>query len=287
MSVQSEKYRGIAGNNFIVTGAASGIGAAVCSLLSDLGACIAVVDIDRDAAERTAASLPGRAVPVEADVTSVEGTDAYLAASSDAFGDIHGVHLNAGVLGKPTPLADTEPADYDWEMAVNARGVYLGLRGAIRRMRDQESGGSIVVTASTAGLVGSQALGIYSTSKHAAVGLVRTAAIDHAADGVRVNAICPGEVDTPMLRDAIEQFSPSVSEEDATRRKVASRIPVERLADPSELAAAVAWLLSRESSYVTGAALVVDGGLTAGRFNAREPEFATTAVRGELTKRGS
>jgi NAD(P)-dependent dehydrogenase (short-subunit alcohol dehydrogenase family) len=268
MSVPPEHHRGIAGKTFIVTGAGSGIGEAVCLLLSDRGASVAAVDLDAETAKRTTAKLPGPAVAIAADVTTPEGTAAYIAASAEALGDIDGVHLNAGVLGTPMPLADTEPTDYDWEMGVNAKGVYLGLRGAIRRMRTQGRRGSIVVTASTAGLGGSQSLGIYSASKHAAVGLVRAAALDHAADGIRVNAICPGEVDTPMLQRAIDTFSPTPGEREATRDAIAMRIPAGRVADPGELALAAVWLLSEDSTYVTGTTLVVDGGLTAGRFTA-------------------
>jgi NAD(P)-dependent dehydrogenase (short-subunit alcohol dehydrogenase family) len=264
--VSQTGYSGIAGRNFIVTGGGSGIGAASCARLSTLGANVAVVDINLEAAQRTVDSLEGRAVAIAGDVTSPEGTQGYLDAAWDAFGQIHGAHLNAGVLGKPNPLADTQSHEYDWEMAVNAKGVYLGINGAIRKLRADGTHGSIVVTASTAGLGGSQTLGIYSASKHAAVALVRAAALDHAADGIRINAICPGEVDTPMLQHAIEEFSTTPAEVETTRSIVAGRIPLGRVAQPIELATAASWLLSDDASYVTGATLVVDGGLTAGRY---------------------
>lgn len=264
-----------------MTGAGSGIGAAMCAGLSSLGARVAAVDIDADSVRRTAeANATGSVVAVTADVSTAEGTEDFIAQSADALGEIHGVHLNAGVLGRPNPLAETTPEEYDWEMSVNARGVYLGLRGAISHLQAQGSGGSIVVTASTAGLVGSHTLGIYSASKHAAVGLVRSAALDYSADGIRVNAICPGEVNTPMLQHAIEGFSSSPGEVEATRAKVASKIPIERVAHPAELAEAAIWLLSPESSYVTGATLVVDGALTAGRFTPREPEVVAADADG-------
>lgn len=257
---------GLASRSFIVTGAGSGIGAAVSRRLSAAGANVVLVDLNGEAAERTASTLSGPGVAVPADVTTPDGTDGYLEAGWEAFGRIDGLHLNAGVLSTPAPIADTDPADYDWEMGVNAKGVYLGLRGAIRRLRDQGSGGAIVVTASTAGLGGSQGLSIYTASKHAAVGLVRSAAIDHCRDGIRVNAICPGEVDTPMLAGAIKAFSPTAEHEAAVRASVVERLPLGRIADPRELAEAAVWLLSDQASYVTGATLVVDGGLTAGRF---------------------
>ena len=273
---------GIAGRNFIVTGAGSGIGAAVARRLSDAEANVVVVDLDAEAAQRTAASLPNAAHAVGADVTTLDGTAAYLDAARDVFGRLDGVHLNAGVLSTPTPIADSDPADYDREMGVNAKGVYLGLRGAIRRMRAEGSGGAIVVTASTAGLGGSQGLSIYTASKHAAVGLVRSASIDHVRDGIRINAICPGEVDTPMLDRAIKDFSPSQEQEAQTRMSVAERLPIGRIADPSELAQAAAWLLSDQASYVTGATLVVDGGLTAGRFSPPSGGSSDEAMNGRV-----
>jgi NAD(P)-dependent dehydrogenase (short-subunit alcohol dehydrogenase family) len=269
--VNNRDTPGLVSRSFIVTGAGSGIGAAVSRRLSAAGANVVLVDLNGEAAERTAETLPGPGLAVSADVTTTDGTDAYLDAGWEAFGRIDGLHLNAGVLSTPMPIADTDPADYDWEMGVNAKGVYLGLRGAIRRLRDQGSGGAIVVTASTAGLGGSQGLSIYNASKHAAVGLVRAAALDHSRDGIRVNAICPGEVNTPMLAGAIKAFSPTTEHEAAVRAAVAEGLPIGRVADPGELAEAVTWLLSDQASYVTGATLVVDGGLTAGRFRPPSP----------------
>jgi NAD(P)-dependent dehydrogenase (short-subunit alcohol dehydrogenase family) len=251
------------GRVIAITGAASGIGEACAELLSAGGARVAVVDRDEAGADRVVGKLSGEAIAVIADVSTVEGVGTYVDACVERWGRLDGVHLNAGIAGPIAPFAESDADQYDALMAINARGVYLGLRAAIRQMIAQGTGGSIVVTASTAGLSAAPSMGLYSTSKHAAVGLVKAAAIDHAADGIRVNAICPGEVDTPMLREGVRGAAADDMQVEGMLADMTGRIPMGRLALPAEPARAAAWLLSDASSYVTGTVLVVDGGLSA------------------------
>jgi NAD(P)-dependent dehydrogenase (short-subunit alcohol dehydrogenase family) len=245
----------------VVTGAAGGIGSAVALRLSQEGARIALVDVDGDAADRTAAALPGEALAVAADVSTEPGVDAYMNAAIQRFGRIDAVHLNAGYAGRLVPLVDSDAEDFDRVMAVNVRGIYLGLRTAIRRMLEQDSGGSIVVTSSGLGLRGGQLWGPYAASKHAVLGLMRSASLEHARDGIRVNAVCPGFVDTAMVRPTEDMVDGD--DRSAARAALENLVPLGRYARPAELAGLVAWLLSSESSYTTGGYYTADGGVDA------------------------
>ena len=182
----------------LVTGGASGIGAAIVRRLSADGHRLVVADLDQAAAGRIAAELPGEAVAVGGDVADEAAVAGHLDTALDAFGRLDRVVLNAGVPGAPSPLSQESVATFDRIIAVNLRGVFLGLRASLRQLRAQGDGGAIVVTASTAGVSGSE-LGAYSASKHGVVALARSAAIEGAGFGVRVNAIAPGSIDTPMM----------------------------------------------------------------------------------------
>lgn len=245
----------------IVTGAAGGIGSAVARRLSDEGTKVVVVDLDSEAAERIAGSLPAEAIGVAADVSKEADVDGYMKAAIERFGGIDAVHLNAGYPGRLAPFADTEVEDFDKVIAVNVRGVYLGLRAAIRQMVEQARGGSIVVTSSGLGLAGGQMWGPYAASKHAVLGLVRCAALDHARQGIRVNALCPGFVDTQMIRPT--ETTVGGGDGASGRHALEAIVPAGRYARPDEMAATVAWLLSDESSYASGGAFTIDGGMMA------------------------
>lgn len=241
----------------VVTGGAAGIGAAVCGRLVAEGCRVVVVDRDGARAEQVASDLGSAALAVAADVASEDGVGRAWEAAVDRFGGVDCLHANAGVLGPMAPLADLGVADFDGVMAVNLRGVFLSLRAFLAHRRAQRGQGAAVITASVDSFRGARrGGGLYITSKHAVLGLMRTAALEGAPLGIRVNAICPGMVDTQLLRDARTRF-------DADPDAAAAVVPMQRLGQPDEIAAAVAWLLSAEAPYVTGAALVADGALTA------------------------
>lgn len=167
------------------------------------------------------------------------------------------MHLNAGIIGPMSTLASADPRAYDRVQAVNVRSVFLGLGRAMAAMR---RGGAIAVTASLAGQRGEAELAGYVASKHAVIGLTRSAAIEGGHDGIRVNAVAPGQIATDMM-DAIATAR-AAGREDEFRAALAERVPLGRYGSPAEIASAVAWLLSEESSFVNGAVLNVDGGVS-------------------------
>lgn len=246
----------------IVTGAAGGIGSAVARRLSQDGARVVAVDLNGAAAQRLVGDLPTDAIAVSADVASADDVDRYMTAALEGFGRVDGVHLNAAYAGKLVPLVDSEPDDFDKVISINVRGVYLGLRAAVRQLASQADGGAVVVTSSTAGIAASQLWGPYVASKHAIIGLARTAALEAARDGIRINVICPGFTDTDMVRATENVADPRDTR--AARAMLENRVPMGRYAEPDEMAACVAWLLSDEASYITGATVAIDGGASAG-----------------------
>jgi NAD(P)-dependent dehydrogenase (short-subunit alcohol dehydrogenase family) len=250
----------------VITGAGRGIGAATAKRAAADGARVVVVDVDRELAEATAASIGGQAFAVDADVTSETEVDRYTAAAVERFGPIDGVHLNAGIIGTPTLLVDSTVENWERVLAVNLTGAYLGLRAALRVMRDQGRGGSIVVTASTGGVTGAALFGTYCASKHGVIGLVRSAALEGGPFGVRVNAICPSATDTEMAR-TLEDLAGG--DRRAAQEQIGARNALGRYAQPEEVAALTAWLLGDESSFSTGGVFMVDAGQTAGPAWAR------------------
>lgn len=241
----------------VVTGAGGGLGRASARRLAAEGAAVVAVDIDGDAVDRVAGELPGKAIAVRADISTEEGVDAYIDAALSAFGrtDIH--HLNAGIFGSFTALPDLTVDEFEKVMGVNVRGQFLGLRAAFRRYREQNSVGSVVVTASIASLTGSADLFAYQTSKHAVVGLVRAAAMYGGPLGIRVNGVAPGIVPTELFAAAA---SSSGGKNDMERR--ASTTPLRRAGSADEIAAAAAFLLSEDAAYMTGQIISIDGGAT-------------------------
>lgn len=246
----------------LVTGGASGMGAAIVQRLSVDGHRVVVADLDEAAAARIAAGLPGEAVAVGGDVADEAAVASHLDRALSAFGRLDRIVLNAGVSGTPVPLSQESVATFDRIIAVNLRGVFLGLRATLAHLREQGSGGAIVVTASTAGVSGSE-LGAYSASKHGVVALARSAAIEGAEFGVRVNAIAPGSIDTPMMA-VIEH---ALGGDDSARRAIRACAPLgrhqDRLGQPEEVAALVAFLLSDDGGWITGATIAIDGGTLA------------------------
>ncbi|HZP28391.1 MAG TPA: glucose 1-dehydrogenase [Acidimicrobiia bacterium] len=255
--------RGLDGKVAVVTGGGSGMGAATSARLSGEGVRVVVVDVREDAAKEVAANLPGDSIAVGADVSTVDGVDTYVRAAADAFGRIDLFHNNAGFGGDLVPIWEMPVEQFDHTLGVNTRGVFLGLRAVLGQMARQRaggdwSGGAIVNTASVAGLRGVPGQAAYGASKHAVVGLTKVAALDATPLGVRVNAVCPGLVRTPMLQGLIDVAPPELVD------GLLARVPAGRLAEADEVAALVAWLLCDEASYVNGECVVVDGGIAAG-----------------------
>jgi NAD(P)-dependent dehydrogenase (short-subunit alcohol dehydrogenase family) len=247
----------------LVTGAANGIGRATALAFSGAGAKLVLVDRDAAAGEATAGAIRqqgGDARFVAADVTRSADVQAYVKATLDAHGRIDCFYNNAGIEGTVAPTAEYDEAMFDAVIGVNVKGVFLGLRHVLPVMLRQK-GGAVVNTASVAGLVATPGMPAYVASKHAVIGLTKTAAGEVARAGVRVNAVCPGPVDTRMIHSLESQLNPANPQAVADRYKNA--IPSGRYTTPEEIANVVLFLCSDLAANVTGAQWVVDGGRTA------------------------
>jgi NAD(P)-dependent dehydrogenase (short-subunit alcohol dehydrogenase family) len=247
----------------LVTGGGNGIGRAACVAFAQHGAKVVVVDRDGPAAEATAGIIRqngGDAIAVTADVTKSEEVKAYVKAAIAQFGRIDCFFNNAGIEGKVTPIAEYDEAMFDAVIGVNVKGVFLGLRHVLPEMIRQKSG-AVVNTASVAGLVATPGMPAYVASKHAVIGLTKTAAGEVARQGIRVNAVCPGPVDTRMIHSLEEQLSPGNAQSIGQRYQAAQ--PTGRYTTAEEIANMVLFLCSDLASNTTGGQFVVDGGRTA------------------------
>ena len=244
----------------IVTGGANGIGAAVARGFVARGGKVVIVDRDAAAGEALAASLGASALFRTADVTKSADVAAYVKAALDRFGAIDCFHNNAGIEGRVARLAEYEEAVFDQIMAVNVKGVFLGLRHVLPVMI-AAGRGAVVNTASIAGLVGSPGMSVYSASKHAVNGLTKSVAGEVGPNGIRVNAVCPGPIATRMIEEVSRQVSPN-NPKGVEERYVAG-IPLRRYGTAEEVANLVLFLLSDLASNMTGGEYTVDGGRTA------------------------
>jgi len=245
----------------LVTGAAGVIGTATMRLLAERGARIVAIDRQERSLKDAVASLPAsaQAVAITADVTQEDEVADYVRAAVAKFGTIDVFYNNAGIEGEIKPITDYPLESFRRVLDVNVIGVFLGLKHVLPVMLKKNSG-SIINTASIAGLIGSPSIAVYSASKHAVIGLTKSAAQECSGTGVRVNCVCPGLIDSRMLSAIIDGRNPGNAPTPTER--IVDRIPARRLGQATEVASIVAFLASDEASYVSGSAYTVDGGRT-------------------------
>lgn len=244
----------------IITGGAGGIGAATARRFVEEGAKVLLVDREEAALRELADQLHGCAKIEVADVSSAEMTSSYVARAVQEFGGVDILFANAGTEGPVRPLLDLTREEFERVWAVNVCGVFLGIKYAAPFIA-QRGGGSIIITSSIAALVGSRNLGAYVSSKHALTGLARTAALELAAQNIRVNTINPGPIDNRMMRSIEEQSQPGKAA--VVKRGFEGQVALGRYGTNEEIAAMALFLASTESSYCTGGLFVADGGYTA------------------------
>ena len=243
----------------LVTGASSGIGKATAMRFAEEGATVVLADVQEDTGKQAAtdisAATKSETVFVRCDVSQPKQVEELIAAVIERFGRIDAAFNNAGIEGAPAATHECTLENWTRTIDINLRGIWLCMKQEIPHMLKQKSG-SIVNCASIAGLVGFANLPAYTASKHGAIGLTRTAALEYARQGLRINAVCPGVIDTPM----VQRFTQGNAE---ALDQLASAEPVGRFGKPEEVGDAVIWLCSPHSSFVTGQALAVDGGWVA------------------------
>ncbi|MBT6276335.1 MAG: SDR family oxidoreductase [Chromatiales bacterium] len=243
----------------VITGAAGGIGQATVERVVSEGAKVLAVDMDMSALKEALGQIDGDVECVVADVTQEAQVQGYLQAAVDKFGGIDSVFNNAGIEGVTSKIVDYPTDMYERVMDVNVKGVFLGIKHAVPHLLAR-GGGSIVNTASTAGLRGAPLLPAYNASKHAVIGLTRSTAEAYGRDGIRTNAVCPAPINTRMMRSI--ELGMGGNEPDAIRSRFESTIPLGRYGEAHEVASLVAFLLSSESSFINGSMYSIDGGST-------------------------
>lgn len=245
----------LTGKVALVTGAGSGIGRASALAFAREGARVVVSDVVVEGGEETVTMITqagGESIFVKTDVAQAVAVEALIKQAVETYGRLDCAHNNAGIAGAAARTADYSQAHWDRVIAINLKGVWLCMKSEIQQMLSQ-GGGAIVNTASVAGLVGFRSGSAYVAAKHGVVGLTKTAALEYAKSNIRVNAVCPGVIRTPMFERGLK-VDPRIED------TMAAKEPVGRLGKPEEIAAAVVWLSSDAASFVTGFPMAVDGG---------------------------
>ena len=248
------------GKTAVVTGAASGIGRQTALEFARHGASVVVADVDDDGAAETVdliADDGGEAVAVHTDVTELSDIEGMVETAVDEFGSLDYAVNNAGIGGAQKPTGDLDEADWERTIDINLNGVWRSLRAEVDRMADQDDGGVVINMASVLGKVGFENSSAYVSAKHGVLGLTKTAAWEYADQDIRVNAVCPGFIETAMLEEA------GISTNENVREWIEGMHSMDRLGKPEEIADAVLWLCSDGASFTNGEALTVDSGFTA------------------------
>ena len=247
----------------VITGAANGIGEAAARLCVAEGARVVLVDRDAPRLEALQSDLGEKAAAsLVADVADHDTATRYVTLAQERFGRLDVVLLNAGMAGTIAPIHRVTPEDFDRILAVNVRSVWSGMAAAFLAMKS--SGGSIVVTASTGGLMGAQQVAPYIASKHAVIGLVKSAAIEGARFGIRVNAVAPAPIDTAMMQHINQGLGAGDAER--SRARTIAHVPLQRFGTPEEVARMMVFLASGEAGNCTGGTYLLDGGMGAGIY---------------------
>ncbi len=247
----------------VITAGASGMGKAGALLFAREGAKVAVIDINEDAAKAVAAEInaaAGTAFAIRADLSNAQECRGSVAEAADKLGGIDIFWAHAGIPGTDV-VEDVDLAEFEFAMSVNVRSCYLTVGEAVKHVR-KRGGGSVILTASIAGLVGSLLSPLYSAGKFGVVGLGKSLSLRYGPEQIRVNVICPGPVDTPMLPGFMSRAGDAAAVAE-TQQKFVSMIPLARVAQPEDIANTALFLASDESAYITGVAIPVDGGFTA------------------------
>lgn len=242
----------------LVTGASSGIGRAAAHAFAAAGYTTVLADLDEQEGREAIAECEGEAATcrfIRCDVSNETSVRSLIADVVSTYGRLDAAFNNAGIEGAQAPTGECTTENFDRVLGVNLRGVFLCMREELQQMTKQEAGGAIVNCSSVAGLVGFAGIPAYVASKHGVVGLTRNAALEYAQQNIRVNAVCPGAIETPMLDRLMASGVP--------RETIVATEPVGRIGQPAEIAAAAVWLCSPAASFITGQAIAVDGGWTA------------------------